>query len=478
MKKVHLVCSPELILLITKTLESEGFVVSGHHQTIHKFINGFRSKEVDPSAIIVMQGGAGLTVPINSEELLGLMVLIRKHLKRTRLIVQLDELLQEDTEFIRSMVNMGIHDLQFTQNFYSDEIINWLKKKKSTRDFYDVLGKQKPSLQSLFSKKGEIKNNEVSDTSPPPQAVEVKSLSKASISKNQTTQTVKKQTQVSTKSTVKPQQRSIQARSLVSEEIVELDEVIEESPMISTNQSSVGGHIPLIIGISGVGGDEDVGAAAFLIAAGLAELGWKPLVCGDDRAEISSLEDMVFSGEKEDASSKMFEYEGVTFIRRGYTWDISELMTSGFSHIILWLDIQQIRKETNGIELWWNTQIPILVANGAMWKYELLKEKLETLTDYERKRCKLLLENGHQEVKKKLKNDFPEIYTSLIPNHHDPLYPDKSAVDWVMNLLTVEKKLLRKPVILWGIAGVIVFIALILFAIGIATVPDSSITLP
>src|SRR5690606_38746417 len=143
----------ELILLITKTLESEGFVVSGHHQTIHKFINGFRSKEVDPSAIVVMQGGAGLTLPINTGELLGLISLIRKNLKRTRLIVQLDESLQDDTEFVRGMVNMGIHDLQFTQNFYSDEIINWLKKKKSTRDYYDVLGKKRSSLQSLLSKK-------------------------------------------------------------------------------------------------------------------------------------------------------------------------------------------------------------------------------------------------------------------------------------------------------------------------------------
>lgn len=149
MKSVHLVCSPELIMLLSRSLEHEGYVISGKHSTLHSFISGFSSKEVDPSSIVIMEGGAGLGTPVKAADIISFMTLIRKYLKHTRLIVQLDPVLQTDIEFIRTLVNMNIHDLQFTTEFQGDDLLNWIKEKKTTRDYYHILGKKKGLLHRL-----------------------------------------------------------------------------------------------------------------------------------------------------------------------------------------------------------------------------------------------------------------------------------------------------------------------------------------
>ncbi|MBW7475205.1 hypothetical protein K0T92_10640 [Paenibacillus oenotherae] len=442
-------------------------MISGTHHTLNEFIEGFSSKEVDSSAIVIMEGGAGLSIPVNPNVILARMTQIRQYLKRSRLIVQLDPSLQNDIEFIRSMVNLGIHDLHFTLEFRNEELMNWIKEKKTTRDYYHILGKKKRNF--LFRRNAnapEPGNNEEEPPIVPPAPVE--SLTRPAPASNQR-QPGRTQTSGS-RSSASPAPERLRDNDN-NEPSLPIPETSSNSS--SPRRAATGNHLPLIIGISGVGGEEDVGAAAFLIAGGLVDLGWRPLVCGDDRPEISSLEQVALDGEKDDPAAKMFEYEGVTFFRRGCSWDISELMTSEFSHIILWLDIHQERKGMSGLELWWNAQVPILVGNGAMWKYELLKEKLSTLNHYERKRCLLLLENGHQEVLNKLKKDFQEVQASLIPVHNDPLYPDKAAVEWVMGLLAVNKKIFRKPVILWIVVGSVLFITLILIAIGLSIVPES-----
>ncbi|AIQ56692.1 hypothetical protein [Paenibacillus borealis] len=482
MKSVHLVCSPELIMLLSRSLEHEGYVISGKHSTLHSFISGFSSKEVDPSSIVIMEGGAGLGTPVKAADIIGFMTLIRKYLKHTRLIVQLDPALRTDVEFIRSMVNMNIHDLQFTTEFRGDDLLNWIKEKKTTRDYYHVLGKKK----GLFSFKGQAAATPpapVREELPPAPVRAAQSLTRPQPAPGQQAPAgnagrpvnAVRPAATATASRPKP---PVRAESPAPSEAGTLESLeqsipVEEHTAPVTGQRILGSHVPLVIGVCGVGGEEDVGAAAFLVAAGLAELGWKPLVCGDDRPEIGSLEQIVFKGEKEDSVSTMFEYEGVTFYRRGYSWDMSELLASGFTHIILWLDIHRERKGTSGLELWWNSQIPMMVGNGAMWKYELLKEKLNTLNPFERKRCRLLLENGHQEVLQVLKKDFPEIETTLMPAHQDPLYPDKAAVDWVMKLLTVQKKLIRKQTLFWIIAGTVLFVTLLLIGIGFSFVPES-----
>ncbi|OKP90186.1 hypothetical protein [Paenibacillus sp. P32E] len=483
MKNVHLVCSPELIMLLSRSLEHEGYVISGKHSTLHSFISGFSSKEVDPSSIVIMEGGAGLGTPVKAADIISFMTLIRKYLKHTRLIVQLDPALQTDIEFIRAMVNMNIHDLQFTTEFRGDNLLNWIKEKKTTRDYYHILGKKK----GLFSFKGSSTAPapvpEVEEPLPAP-ARPVDSLTRpqpaaaagsgTGAASGRPSNTPRPPAGSAPPRPKPPARTESPAPSEVGTlELLEQSIPVEEQSTPVTGPRILGSNVPLVIGVCGVGGEEDVGAAAFLVAAGLAELGWKPLVCGDDRPEIGSLEQIVFEGEKEDSVSTMFEYEGVTFYRRGYTWDISELLASEFTHIILWLDIHRERKGTSGLELWWNSQIPIMVGNGAMWKYELLKEKLNTLNPFERKRCRLLLENGHQEVLQALKKDFPEIQATLMPAHQDPLYPDKAAVEWVMKLLTVQKKLFRKQTLLWGIAGAVLFVTLLLIGIGFSFVPES-----
>lgn len=483
MKSVHLVCSPELIMLLSRSLEHEGYVISGKHSTLHSFISGFNSKEVDPASIVIMEGGAGLGTPVKAAEITGYMTLIRKYLKHTRLIVQLDPVLRTDVEFIRSMVNMNIHDLQFTTEFRSDDLLDWIKEKKTTRDYYHILGKKK----GLFSFKGKSTAAAVLPAveEPPPAPVRpAESLTRpqpVAVPKSPAGGTggragnAPRPAATAAAPGSRPPSRIAAPAPSETETLESLAQSIppDESAAPVTGQRILGSNVPLVIGVCGVGGEEDAGAAAFLVAAGLAELGWKPLVCSDDRPEIGSLEQIAFKGEKEDSVSNMFEYEGVTFYRRGYSWDMSELLASGFTHIILWLDIHRERKGIGGLELWWNSQIPIMVGNGAMWKYELLKEKLNTLNPFERKRCRLLLENGHQEVLQMLKKDFPEIGASLMPAHQDPLYPDKAAVEWVMKLLTVQKKLFRKQTLLWVIAGAVLFVTLLLIGIGFSFVPES-----
>ncbi|WNS41079.1 hypothetical protein [Paenibacillus sp. MMS20-IR301] len=482
MRSVHLVCSPELIMLLSRALEHEGYVISGKHSTLHSFISGFSSKEVDPSSIVIMEGGAGLGTPVKAADITGYMNLIRKYLKHTRLIVQLDPALRTDVEFIRSMVNMNIHDLQFTTEFQGDDLLNWIKEKKTTRDYYHILGKKK-GLFSFMSRSAEAPSPPVREELPPAPARAAQSLTRPQSAAGppppagNAGRTGEAPRTAVTAAAPRPRPPARTESPVPSEpqtlESLEQSIPVEEQTAPVTGQRILGSNVPLVIGVCGVGGEEDVGAAAFLIAAGLAELGWKPLVCGDERPEIGSLEQIVFKGEKEDSVSTMFEYEGVTFYRRGYAWDMSELLASGFTHIILWLDIHRERKGTSGLELWWNSQIPMMVGNGAMWKYELLKEKLSTLNPFERKRCRLLLENGHQEVLQVLKQDFPEIETTLLPAHQDPLYPDKAAVDWVMKLLTIQKKLIRKQTLLWIIAGTVVFVTLLLIGIGFSFVPES-----
>ena len=467
-------------MLLSRSLEIEGHIVTGTHNTLYDFIEGFDSKEVDSSATVIMEGRAGLSVPVQTSEIIKLMTHIRKQLKHTRLIIQLDTDLQNDVEFIRSLVNLGIHDLQFTMKFRSEDVMGWIREKKTTRDYYSLLGKQKK--QSIFSRNRTNDESNPSESSEPisPPANPQQSLTRPEpgartvpvIRNNHAAQTASPARNSNSTSLAV----SERIRNNVSSERV-LPPISEPAHSSSINTSRVvqsNGHMPLIIGMCGVGGEEDVGAAVFLIAAGLVSLGWKPIVCGDDRPEISSLEEVAFEGEKDAPTAKMFEYEGVTFYRRGYTWDISELMTSQYTHIIIWLDIHRERKGINGLELWWNSQVPIIVGNGAMWKYELLKEKLNTLNPFERKRCRLLLENGHQDVLRKLRNDFEEIQAALIPQTSDPLAPDKEAVEWVMQLLSANKKLFRKPVIIWTIIGTALFISLILIFIGISIVPESN----
>ncbi|MEK3687300.1 hypothetical protein [Paenibacillus sp. FSL R10-2736] len=482
MKSVHLVCSPELIMLLSRALEHEGYVISGKHSTLHSFISGFSSKEVDPSSIVIMEGGAGLGTPVKAADITGFMTLIRKYLKHTRLIVQLDPALRTDIEFIRSMVNMNIHDLQFTTEFQGDDLLNWIKEKKTTRDYYHILGKKK----GLFSFRGQsaaTTSAPVREELPPAPVRAVQSLTRpqpaaapqAPAGNTGRAANAARPATAATATRSRPPARTESPAPSVTGTLESLEQSLpsEEQTAPVTGQRILGSNVPLVIGVCGVGGEEDVGAAAFLVAAGLAELGWKPLVCGDDRPEIGSLEQIVFKGEKEDSVSTMFEYEGVTFYRRGYSWDMSELLASGFTHIILWLDIHRERKGTGGLELWWNSQIPMMIGNGAMWKYELLKEKLNTLNPFERKRCRLLLENGHQEVLQVLKKDFPEIEATLMPAHQDPLYPDKAAIAWVMKLLTVQKKLIRKQTLFWIIAGTVLFVTLLLIGIGFSFVPES-----
>ncbi|MBP2112130.1 hypothetical protein [Paenibacillus silagei] len=484
MKSVHLVCSPDLIMLLSRSLENEGYVISGKHSTLHSFIRGFSSKEVDPSSIVIIEGGAGLSTPVKSAEVVSFMTLIRKYLKATRLIVQLDPALKTDIEFIRTMVNMNIHDLQFTTEFRGEELLNWIREKKTTRDYYSILGKKK----RLFSFKGStaapapVQPMEESEQAaartvdslarPQPAASPRTGAAPAGVRQAPSSGSGGGGAAPRPRPTARTEAPAADARTLESlERSIPVES--QQQPSLAGTARLLGSQVPLVIGICGAGGEEDVGAAAFLLAAGLADLGWKPLVCGDNRPEISSLEQIVFEGEQEDSTSTMFEYEGVTFYRRGYAWDISELLASDFTHIILWLDIHQERKGISGLELWWNSQIPILIGNGAMWKYELLKEKLNTLNPYERKRCRLLLENGHQEVLHMLKKDFPEIQAMLMPAHQDPLYPDKAAVEWVMKLLSVQKKLIRKQTLLWAIAGTVLFVTLLLIGIGFSFVPQS-----
>ncbi|WP_166244076.1 hypothetical protein [Paenibacillus turpanensis] len=456
-KKIHLVCSPDLSMLLSYFLENEGFAVTGNHHSYADFLTDLKSREIDGSSIVFIEGSVGLQHPVQSSSILKHMADIRKYGKSLRIIVQLPDELQQEIEFIRQMVHLRIHDLQFFTSYQGDDILNWIREKKTTRDYYAVIGKPKRGLFGWLSgKKANIDSITVEAAFPEQET------------------SLKKDEAVHPSLKVRPV-----LGELSSEEMKRITSAEEEAAPVLDHTSPFFKEaplagMPLVISICGARGDEDVGAAAFLLAAGLAKLGWKPLVCGDDRQEISSLEELAFQGEREDRSSKMFEYEGITFYRREHRWDISELMLSGYSHIILWIDMFKERPGLNGLELWLNAQVPIVVGHGAMWKYELLKERLSMYSPYERRRCRLLLESGQQLVLQRLKQDFDDLRTYLIPGYEDPLYPDETAVDWVSKLLVVTKKPIKKTIMLWGAVGAVFLLTLILISLGLSFSPESA----
>jgi serine/threonine protein kinase len=221
---------------------------------------------------------------------------------------------------------------------------------------------------------------------------------------------------------------------------ISLDPYELPSILPKTDGAIEGINGPLFIGIISAEDDVDAGNLTFLLAASLAKLGQLPLVIADGKPEIEAIERMVFKGEKEDAKAQVFENEGIAFMRQDVQWDFSELLASKYSHVLFWFEAMSKSGNRKNYVDWTKTQVPLLIANGARWKMDRLRERIDGLADSVRRRSKVLLYQAQPGILSEMEKDYPKIMFTEIPHCPDPFYPNQTMVQWASKLLSAQKK--------------------------------------
>lgn len=218
----------------------------------------------------------------------------------------------------------------------------------------------------------------------------------------------------------------------------ELPSIVPEVPIQLNNVSQIDSvQGPLFIGVMAVETDIDVSNLVFMIATSLAVLGHTPLVIGDDKEEIESLEQLIFKNDEDDHEAEIFESEGVSYMRNGVQWEYSELMTGGFSHIIHWYEsLEKPRGQQQYVE-WTRSHVPLLISSGQSWKITRLQEILNQCSEATLKRSRLLLNQA--QIVKALNREYPGLSVDVIPFISDPFSPAKQHIAWVRSIINASK---------------------------------------
>ncbi|NHN34890.1 hypothetical protein [Paenibacillus agricola] len=135
---IHLVYDVEINRALQEALEQEGYYISGSDVTLEQF-KDFTTLRTLRNEIIIMDAFAGVT---RKQDVIELLKEIRSNMSQTRMIIQFAEEMQNDHSFTLQIINLGIYDLHFIDEFEIENIKAWINEPKSYSDFSYITKKQ------------------------------------------------------------------------------------------------------------------------------------------------------------------------------------------------------------------------------------------------------------------------------------------------------------------------------------------------
>lgn len=139
MSNLHLVYPADLVGQLKEALESEGFRVSGYDISLEQFLDAAEAGQIEKSSLILIEGTAGVSVNQKTVSAMHL-AKIRAALPTSRIIVHLPVSFEKDLPYTTRIVQMGIYDIQFADEFDINTIRGWIDNTKTFADYPQLHG--------------------------------------------------------------------------------------------------------------------------------------------------------------------------------------------------------------------------------------------------------------------------------------------------------------------------------------------------
>ena len=137
--RLHLIYQSHLVEPLREALENEGYVVSGQDLMLEQF-KEYSTLKQDTFDVIMADGFAGAH---KKQDVITLLREIRLNVSNKRIIIQFPEETIKDDTFIQQIINLGIYDLQFIDEFDITDVKRWIEEPKTISDYTYLLIKEK-----------------------------------------------------------------------------------------------------------------------------------------------------------------------------------------------------------------------------------------------------------------------------------------------------------------------------------------------